>query len=124
MKNEVSKGRFIVRFKKLSTGEANLAADSLKQFLDDLGEPAVSVETRRDASGTQDFGATLVLVLGTQAAVAVAKGIANWLERRSEETSLVILEANGNRVIARGSAAKSIDVSKTAAALRGKRKTS
>ena len=56
-------------------------AISLK-CLRDIG-PEIRVERQRERSDTQDFGASLALILGTTAVTSVAKGLAAWLARNS-----------------------------------------
>ena len=43
--------------------------------------PDVDVTLTKDDATNQDFGATLVLVLGTPAVLALANGIASYLKR-------------------------------------------
>ena len=43
----------------------------------------LKVEQSRDRQDTMDFGATLVIVLGTASVTALAKGVAAWLARHS-----------------------------------------
>ncbi len=46
-------------------------------------DPTVQVQRQRDRGEAQDFGSTLVLVLGTSAISALAHGIAAWLQRNA-----------------------------------------
>ena len=46
-------------------------------------DSSVALKRRKDREGTQDFGATLVLILGTGAITAVAKGLSAWIVRNS-----------------------------------------
>lgn len=71
-------GPLIVSFRDATTAEANRLASSLADALRDV-DPSIVVERRRERADTQDFGASLAVVLGTAAATAVAKGIAGWL---------------------------------------------
>ena len=73
---------FVVSFPSASTAEANRYAGDLVRALRDL-DPELSVEQRRDRADTQDFGATLAIVLGTASITALANGIAGWLMRHS-----------------------------------------
>jgi hypothetical protein len=59
--------------------DRNVYAGELQDFLLDSA-PDVQVSRRKDDPGTQDFGATLLLILGTQAALSVAKSLGDWLE--------------------------------------------
>lgn len=98
--------QFIIKFQDLSLAEANILAESLRDTILD-SHPGVSVERRRDDQSSQDFGATLVLLLGAPAVIAVAKGIEQWLKRhqsarlRFELPNGTILAENltGNQVI-------------------------
>jgi hypothetical protein len=78
----VSQQPLIISFPESLPAEANRQANSLSEALLDAGS-GLSVEHRRDRPDTQDFGATLALILGTTAVSAVAKGIATWLARNS-----------------------------------------
>src|SRR5580700_4482471 len=64
-----------------------------------------------------DFGASIAIVLGAPAAVAIAKGLADWLRGR-EKVEITIQTAAGT-VVARGGPPHKLDVVKAAAALRG-----
>lgn len=72
--------QYVIKFQDISLAEANILAESLRDAILD-SYPGVRVERRRDDQSTQDFGATLILLLGAPAAVAVAKGIEQWLKR-------------------------------------------
>jgi hypothetical protein len=106
-----------IRFEGLSAAEANKAAIDLENALLDLGLPDVTTKLQKDRQNTQDFGATLLLLLGSGASLALAKGIADWLRRRADAASLVIIDMGENRVIARGVAAKEFDAAGVANAL-------
>ncbi len=71
----------VIKFKNVSDAEAAQYAEELRDFLLDATAD-VEAKKRRDDPYTQDLGTTLVLVLGTPAAVAVAEAIGNWLALR------------------------------------------
>jgi hypothetical protein len=69
---------YIITFDNDSVADANRWASELKEvFLDAISD--VEVEQRRDNPYSQDFGATLVLILGTPAIITGAKVLGNWL---------------------------------------------
>jgi hypothetical protein len=80
---------YIIEFTVLSEAEANRYAAELRDALRDASKE-MQVEIKRTDPTAQDFGATLVLVLGTPAVVAAAKPavvaaantIGDWLKRR------------------------------------------
>lgn len=74
---------YIITFDTLSAGEANHYAEELRQALLDAS-PDIEVHRRRDDSRAQDFGSTLVLLVGTPAAAAAVTAIGNWLARRNQ----------------------------------------
>jgi hypothetical protein len=78
----MSTSPLIVTFPDISTAEANRYAAGLAAAIRD-SDRDVQVEQRRDRPDTQDFGATLAIILGTASATAVAKGVAAWLARHS-----------------------------------------
>ena len=71
---------FEIRFEDTSLIEAGKKAGKLRQELREISSD-VSVSLKKDDPTTQDFGATLILVLGTPAVIAIAKGIASYLGR-------------------------------------------
>jgi hypothetical protein len=73
---------YLITFDAVSSADANRYAEELRQFLLDAS-PDIEVHRRRDDLHTQDFGATLVLILGTPAVAAVVTAIGNWLQLRN-----------------------------------------
>ena len=113
------KSELTISFEGLTGHTAGLEAEELKQSILDLGEADVDVATRKEREGTQDFGATLVLVFGTTVAIALARGIAGWLRRRAEMTTVVIRDKNGRELLKYNGDAKELD--KLAAVLKAAR---
>lgn len=72
----------ILCFPDNSVADGNRFAGSLANALQDIS-PDIAVERIRERADTQDFGASLGIILGTAAATAVAKGIGAWLARNS-----------------------------------------
>ena len=78
---------YSITFDDISPADANRYADELREILLDAS-PDVSVEPKRDNPLTQDFGTTLVLILGAPAAVVIARAIGNWLALRRGSISI------------------------------------
>jgi hypothetical protein len=74
---------FVLRFPDAGINDANRYARSLRDTLRELDESGARLEVQRNDPESQDFGATLVLVLGTSAVAALAEGIKTWLSRNS-----------------------------------------
>jgi hypothetical protein len=100
-----------VVFEDVSVSEAGKNVAALReQLLDDC--PGLTADVRKDDPTTQDFGATLVLVLGAPAIVTLAKGIANYLSRRPDGT--LVIRKDGD-VIFRGNSADAAAITKALA---------
>jgi hypothetical protein len=82
---------YIIRFDEISEADANRYAIELRNMILDAS-PDVEVERRRDNPSTLDFGATLVLILGTPTATAItsaiAQAIGNWLLRHRGDITI------------------------------------
>lgn len=72
---------YLVTFEGISAADANRYAEELRNVLLDA-TPDIIVQRRRENPHTLDFGATLVLILGTPAAAAVVTAVGNWLKLR------------------------------------------
>src|ERR1700724_1882840 len=72
----------VITFADAFTSDANRFAGDLAEALCDV-DPSITVNRQREISDSQDFGSSLLVVLGTAAATAVAKGIAAWVARKS-----------------------------------------
>jgi hypothetical protein len=70
-----------IKFLNVSPAEANMKAADLKTWLrkEVPDQDQLAIDRERTSKDSQDFGATLVLVLGTTAITAVAKGVQAWL---------------------------------------------
>ena len=69
-----------------STAEGNRLANYLGDALRDIS-PDISVERVRTRTDTQDFGASLAIILGTAAATALARGIGTKSPRKTPHPS-------------------------------------
>ncbi len=78
----MDKQTYIITFDTVSAAGANHYAEELRQALLDAS-PDIEVHRRRDDPRAQDFGSTIVLLLGTPAAAAAVTAISNWLVRRN-----------------------------------------
>jgi hypothetical protein len=85
------KDELALRFEGLSQAEAGVEAQRLREVLADTS-PDVSVILRRENAESMDAGATLVLVLGTPAIIAVAKGISAFLKGRGTRAGTLVVE--------------------------------
>jgi hypothetical protein len=81
----------------VSAADANRYAEELRQALLDAS-PDVQVHRKRDDPRTQDFGATLVLLVGTPAAAAIVTAIGNWLTLRNR-ASITVKRADEQIVV-------------------------
>jgi hypothetical protein len=104
---------FTISFPGVSVAEGNRFASSLADALRD-SDSSVAVERQRERPDTQDFGASLAVILGTAAVTAVAKGIEAWLARNSG--AQIEIRRNDNVVLI-ASHLDSKDVPQIAAAL-------
>jgi hypothetical protein len=109
-----------IKFVNASPDEANAKVTELSDFLRDAvpQQEQLGLQRERTSKDAQDFGATLVLILGTTAITAVAKGIQSWLAAHTD-TVIEITDEHG-KVVARNINSKSAaDIAK-AWAERGK----
>jgi hypothetical protein len=101
-------------FSNATVADGNRFAGSLADTLRDL-DPSIQVQRVRENADTQDFGASLAVILGTAAATALAKGIASWLARNS---GAVIEIHHDGQVVMTAKHMDSADIPKLAEALR------
>jgi hypothetical protein len=69
----------------------SLASDVRREVKDD--GKSVEPDVQRTDKTAQDFGTTLVLVLGTPAVIILAKAVRDWAQRTGNESKISI---NGN----------------------------
>jgi hypothetical protein len=112
--NRTDERVLLIRFDDMTTADANRAAAELRKQLRSTLGTRVSIDQIKENPQTQDFGGTLAVVLGTPFALALAKGISDYISKRG---CRVVLETPGGRIIATGDAASNIDVASTVAAL-------
>ncbi len=104
----------VIKFANATTADGNRFAGSLAETLRDI-DPDIQVDRIREREDTQDFGASLAVILGTAAATALAKGIASWLARNSG--AKLEIHRDG-QVVMSATHLDSADVPKLAEALR------
>ena len=74
---------YIIEIEGVSPADANRYAEELRDTLRGAA-PEIEVERRRADTNAQDFGASLVLVLGTPAVIVLAKAFRDWINRRED----------------------------------------
>jgi hypothetical protein len=74
----------------------------------------VTAKPLRTSQSTQDFGASLLVLLGGPAAVALAKGVHDFIALNG---SRVTIATENGSVVATGDAAKNINIADTVRAL-------
>jgi hypothetical protein len=77
----MNESTYLITFDDASPADANRYADELRNAILDA-TPDIVVQRRRNDPHAQDFGATLIVILGTPAAAAVVTAIGNWLKLR------------------------------------------
>jgi hypothetical protein len=109
-----------IKFLNASPDEANTHATDLSDFLRHAVPlpDQLALKRERTSKDSQDFGATLVLILGTTAITAVAKGVQSWLAAHTG-TVLEITDEHGKIVATNINAKSAADITK-AWAERGK----
>jgi hypothetical protein len=103
----------VITFPDASAAKRNQLAESLAEALRDLN-PDIEVDRKRDRPDTQDFGATLAVVLAAPAVTELARGLASWLTRNSG--ARIEVRRNGE-IILSGTHLDSKDVPRIVAAL-------
>src|SRR5262249_19980238 len=84
-------------FPDVTPDVANFYAEDLQRTLEDTLAAGDRVERQRTRQDSQDFGATLVLVLGTTAVTAIAEGVKLWLARNSG--AAIDVSVGGSRTV-------------------------
>lgn len=94
-----SASTYTVRFVDQSESDGNMLAADLENHLRDVvaEQDALQLVRSRSTPDAQDFGATLVLILGTAAARSIAKGIQSWLASHNG-TRIEITDSTGSVV--------------------------
>jgi hypothetical protein len=78
----LSERSFTISFTDCDLSEANILTNELEDALIEAA-PGIKIERRRLSSSSQDFGATLAVVLGAPATMIIAKAIANMMRKNS-----------------------------------------
>ena len=98
----------------MSTAEANVAAGELREQLEEAGS-GIDVGLLKEHPETQDFGATLVVILGTPAAIKLAKAVHAYVAKRANR---VVIETPEGKVVVTGTPAQNIDIAETVEAIK------
>jgi hypothetical protein len=101
---------YVVRFDRATAADANRYADDLRQNL--LRQlPDADVQRDRRDQESQDFGSSLVIILGTPTVVALARALHAWLTRNNA-ASLRIETKEGTLVAANLNSADAAAIAK------------
>jgi hypothetical protein len=109
----------VLTFPQCSAGEGNRLAVELQELLSRVAVARgvhgyIRARIAKDDNQQQDFGATLAIIFGTPAAIAIAKGIHDFIAAKGHAVTIHTKEGT---VIATGDAAKNIEIAETVNAL-------
>lgn len=93
----MSKREIEISFENCAPADASQLAQHLEDQLREVNSDA-ELSLKKDRADSQDFGTTLVLLFGTPVAVALASGVAAFLQRYSSAN--ITITENG-QVIAK-----------------------
>lgn len=88
---------YLLSFDGISEAEANRYAEELREVLLDA-TTEIAVQRQRENQLAQDLGASLVLIMGTPAVVAVVHALGNWLQKR-HSAQLTIMTGEKKMVV-------------------------
>lgn len=78
-----------ISFPGQTAADAGILAAELEEEIQMAGED-VTVRRVRESPDSQDFGATLILILGTAAVTELAKGIAAWIKKKGATVEFTV----------------------------------
>lgn len=112
---------FKITFDKATGSHANQMADELMSAINRSAavfgvSRDIKMKIEKERDDTLDFGATIVVILGTPAAIALAKGLHDFISKLGDR---VTITTESGTVVATGAAAANIDIAKTVEMLRG-----
>jgi hypothetical protein len=96
---------YIVTFEGVSPSDAQRYAEELQDALLEA-TPDITVQRRRENPLTQDFGATLILILGAPAVVAAVKAVGDWLMRHTGDGASLTLKTVDGELVVQGISSK------------------
>ncbi|WP_157914293.1 hypothetical protein [Methylorubrum populi] len=104
-----------------SNATSSQDASELREFINQIAvrhglDKQIGIDIIKDRTDTQDFGATLAILFGTPAAIAIAKGIHDFIAKSG---SRVTINHKNGTVIAVGDPAKNIDIAAVVKYLQG-----
>jgi hypothetical protein len=89
-----------ISFEGMTPADSTRLAEDLVTFVKSDVE-GVQAEVAGGSKDSMDLGATVVLILGTPALAALARGVANWIARQGDP-DLVIRSKKGSVTVKRG----------------------
>jgi hypothetical protein len=81
----MSEPAYTINFSGVDEATAGNYADELRDAIREE-DPELQVDRRRGRDDRQDFGATLAVILGTEAVIILAQGISKWIASHQEVT--------------------------------------
>ena len=89
--------RYVIEFPDTASADAARYASELRQALLDADRD-IQVERKRADEQAQDFGATLILVLGTPAIISAVRALGDWLKLRN--SAKITIKTRDGEVVA------------------------